>query len=492
MNTISLPPKAHTLISATRHIGYSLESAIADLIDNSIAAEAKNIDIDFMDSTESYIAIIDDGCGMTDDELTNAMQYGSSDPSNTRSDNDLGRYGLGLKTASMSQCTKMTVISKKNGKMTAQRWDLDYIRNHKDEVWPLIKFSDKEIGNLPLVDILSSKRSGTLVVWQNIDFGGSYDELSFDDEMHKAMEHLSLVFHRYLYGEDGIRKLRIFVNGHMLTPKDPFLQHVEGEKHGHQCKATQTLGSGKNKISLQAFVLPHEKELTDEMRHLLGVDKLLRRTQGFYIYRNKRLITYGSWHGLRAQGEFFKLARVKVDIPNSLDLEWSLDVKKSVAIPPKKIVEHLKAYVDSVVKQSVNAIRVQVFGRKPKSERPDIHPWDTRVTEGVVTSVQVNRTHPAVRAALESGAVTETLLVMLERTLPIDDIYYSRSNERKLDNEMPFSEEELVDMLKSLISTIPKGQARKNAFRVFLVSDPFAMFADALVKREEEVLNATV
>ena len=121
MKTVSMPPRAHTLISATRHIGYSLESAIADLIDNSIAAEARNIDIDFIDSAESYIAIIDDGFGMSEDELTNAMQYGSSDPSSNRSENDLGRYGLGLKTASMSQCTKMTVVSKKNGKMAAQR-----------------------------------------------------------------------------------------------------------------------------------------------------------------------------------------------------------------------------------------------------------------------------------------------------------------------------------------------------------------------------------
>ena len=113
MKTISLPPRAHTLISATRHIGYSLESAIADLIDNSIAARARNVEIDFIDTTESYIAILDDGFGMTDEELTSAMQYGSSDPSNNRSENDLGRYGLGLKTASMSQCKKMTVATKR-------------------------------------------------------------------------------------------------------------------------------------------------------------------------------------------------------------------------------------------------------------------------------------------------------------------------------------------------------------------------------------------
>ena len=109
-----------------------------------------------------------------------------------------------------------------------------------------------------------------------------------------------------------------------------------------------------------------------------------------------------------------------------------------------------------------------------------------------MTSVQINRNHPVVRAALESGVAAEKLLVMLERTLPVDTIYYSRSNERKLDNEIPFSVEELVDMLKGLISMIPKGQARKSAFKTFLVSDPFAMCAEELSKHEEEVLNATV
>ena len=114
MKTITCPPKADSLISATRHIGYSLEAAVADLIDNSIAAGAKTIDIFFDDIvSDPYIAILDDGCGMDDVELTNAMQYGSADPNKARSENDLGRYGLGLKTASMSQCKTMTVVSKK-------------------------------------------------------------------------------------------------------------------------------------------------------------------------------------------------------------------------------------------------------------------------------------------------------------------------------------------------------------------------------------------
>lgn len=491
MRSVSLPPRAHTLISATRHIGYSLESAIADLVDNSIAAGACTVDIDFPDSL-SHIAIIDDGCGMTEDELKNAMQYGSADPSSNRSEKDLGRYGLGLKTASMSQCTTMTVVSKKADTIVAKRWDLEYIRANANEVWPLLELDEEDIVKLPLIKDLESLTSGTLVIWQNVDFGGSYNQTSSSDELHKAMEHLSLVFHRYLHGEEGLKKLCIRVNGRALTPKDPFLQYTEGEKHGYQCKPTQPYGYSNRKILLQAFVLPNDKELTDEMRKQLGVDTALRRTQGFYIYRNKRLITYGDWYGLHRQGEFFKLARVKVDIPNSLDFEWALDVKKSVAIPPKTIIKHLRAFVDAVVKESVNSIHTGIFGRKTKTKKDIIQPWDIRYSDDRVKSIEVNRAHPAVRVALDSGAITENLLVMLERTLPIDIIYYSRCDNRKLDNENPISEEVLVEMLKHLICSVPKGLQRKELFLQYLTCEPFAMSADVLIKREEEVLNATV
>ena len=491
MTPHSLPPRAHTLISATRHIGYSLEAAVADLIDNSIAAGAKTINIFFDDVVaESYIAILDDGCGMDCDELTNAMQYGSADPNKARAENDLGRYGLGLKTASMSQCKSMTVISKKSS-ISARRWDLDYIENHKDLVWPLLILDNSEWECLPCVKELTKMRTGTLVLWNKIDFGGAYDETTFDDAMYKMTEHLSLVFHRYLHGENDIRKIKIRINGSDLVAKDPFLQYCSGEKHGHQCKATQPLGVGKDRIMLQAFTLPHNKELTDKMRESLGTERQLKRTQGFYIYRNKRLITYGSWFGLKAQGEFFKLARVKVDIPNSLDMKWSLDVKKSIAIPPKQVVSGLRAYVDSVVKQSKNAIRVEVFGRKARPD-DDVQVWNATTSEGVVTSVEINRKHPVIKAALEMNIVNEKLLQLLERTLPIDVIYYSRSGEQKLTNEIPLSQIEMIDMLKGFLSMIPQGMARKSAFQTMLMSEPFVMHADKLRVHEKEVLNAIV
>ena len=492
MKVLQQPPQAHSLISVTRHIGYSLEAAVADLVDNSIAADAKTVDVDFEDSLNSYIAIIDDGEGMTADELTSAMQYGSADPAQARSEKDLGRYGLGLKTASMSQCRVMTVISKKNGEIAARRWDLDYIAKHKDVVWPLLILEKDEWKDLPGVEVLKNRKSGTVVLWQSIDFGGSYDEMTFDDEMCKMSEHLALVFHRYIYGEEGIHKIKIRINRNALKPKDPFLQYVENGKQGHQCKATQPLGFGKSRITLQAFTLPHDKELTPEMRDVLGTGKALRRTQGFYIYRNKRLITYGHWFGLKAQGEFFKLARVKVDIPNSVDMKWSLDVKKSIAIPPKQIVAHLRAYVDSVVKQSRNAIRVEVFGKKAKAGSEDPQVWESTVKDGVVTAVNLNRKHPVIRAALESQGVSEKLLRLFERTIPVDVIYYSRSSEQKMENEVPLSIDEMVDMLSGLVNMIPAGNARKNAFHSMLQSEPFVLCAAKLREKEEEILNGTV
>ena len=492
MRVIELPPKAHTLINATRHIGYSLEAAVADLVDNSIAAGAKNIDISFEDQDNHYIAILDDGSGMDDDELTAAMQYGSADPSRVRSEKDLGRYGLGLKTASMSQCRRMTVISKKNGELSARQWDLDYIKKHQREVWPLIVLDRTEWNKFPCVEWLDRKKSGTVVIWQNIDFGGTYDAMTFDEEMDKTTEHLSLVFHRYLYGEGGIGKIRIRVHDRLLKPKDPFLQYIEDGKHGHQCKATQMIGTGADRISLQAFTLPHDKELTDKMRDVLGIKKSLRRTQGFYIYRNKRLITYGSWFGLKVQGEFFKLSRIKVDIPNSVDIKWALDVKKSTAVPPKEVISHLRAYVESVVKQSKNAIRVQVFGKKEPKTPQDIQPWHTLIKDGAVSAIRINREHSAVKSILEANPVVDKLMNMLERTIPIDAIYYSRSEEQKLENEMPFSVEELKEMMAAFLAKIPKGIARKQTFQAMLLSEPFVMQAESLKKFEEEILDANV
>lgn len=136
MRYTDMPPYAPTLMESTRAIGYSIEAAIADIIDNSVAAKANRVDIDFFPIGEAYISILDDGCGMSESKLIAAMQYGSNDPLEQREENDLGRYGLGMKTASLSQCRILTVISKKDGTVCGAQWNLNHVKRAKS--WSLI------------------------------------------------------------------------------------------------------------------------------------------------------------------------------------------------------------------------------------------------------------------------------------------------------------------------------------------------------------------
>lgn len=226
MKSISLPPYAPTLIESTRAIGYTLEAAIADIIDNSISAQASYTDIFFFPIGNSYIAIMDDGCGMAADEIDNAMRYGSQNPNEKRTENDLGRFGLGLKTASLSQCRTLTVVSKQRDCIEARRWDIDHVIKTQD--WSLLVLESEEIDQIPHIDNLKKIKSGTLVVWQNLDRlkTGEIDlEQSMGKKMDEMRKHLSLVFHRYINGESGIRRLNIRMNNTSVEPVDPFLSH---------------------------------------------------------------------------------------------------------------------------------------------------------------------------------------------------------------------------------------------------------------------------
>ena len=165
----TLEPRADILMTAIRSIGYTFESALADIIDNSISSGASNIHINFSSISPAYISILDDGCGMNLDELRQAMKYGSKDVREKREKEDLGRFGLGLKTASLSQCKRLTVISKKDGHIYGARWDLDIIQNK--QAWVLEVLSETEVEEayprstfIPLRD-LQTYETGTIVLW---------------------------------------------------------------------------------------------------------------------------------------------------------------------------------------------------------------------------------------------------------------------------------------------------------------------------------------
>ncbi len=219
-------PTADVLMSSMRSMGYTFEAAIADIVDNSISAAASEIQIRFpVDPIDLFVAVCDNGSGMNRDELFDAMKYGSSLKRGKRQESDLGRFGLGLKSASLSQCRKLTVVSKKAGILSAFTWDLDVVEEKKD--WIMLERTAEEIQSLRFIDYLNEKESGTIVVWEDFDIiressGNEYAELM--EHQSETSDYLSLIFHRYL-NKTGTNKLTIRINEYVLKGLDPFLEN---------------------------------------------------------------------------------------------------------------------------------------------------------------------------------------------------------------------------------------------------------------------------
>lgn len=245
MDTKKLPPYAPTLIESTRAIGYSLEAAVADIIDNSIAANADKVDIFFFSIDGAYIAVLDNGNGMNEEELDLAMQYGSKNPSEVRDTNDLVRFGLGLKTASLSQCRCLSVVTKQGDIVRGRCWDIDHVM----EVWQ--KLDRLKAGEIKFELVLGRK---------------------IDD----VREHLALVYHRYLSGENGIIKLKLSINNETVLPLDPFLKNKS-----IQPMDDEVLVVHGQKIIVRPYILPHPSRMSPEEKKQLGGNDGLRKQQGF-------------------------------------------------------------------------------------------------------------------------------------------------------------------------------------------------------------------
>lgn len=349
-------PTADVLMTSMRAMGYSFESAIADIIDNSISANAKNIQLHSpIDPADCYVVICDDGEGMNQSELFDAMKYGSEQKRDGRSESDLGRFGLGLKAASLSQCRKLTVASKKEGIISAYTWDLDVIEEKKD--WFVIECTDEEIQSIRYINWLSKLESGTVVVWEDFDFiekatGSVYAELNKYQET--TSEYLSLIFHRYLNRPTQSR-INIKINNFQLKGYDPFLENHNKTNVRRRItipiKDTQGI---ERMVVVQPYILPFQKDLTSEDKKLSGGIENYRSRQGFYVYRNERLIVWGNWFG-RHRDELTKYARIRVDIPNTLDDIWGIDIKKQNAKIPSSIKNRLTKAVDEAMDIAIKA-----------------------------------------------------------------------------------------------------------------------------------------
>ena len=411
-----------------RAIGYSFETALADIIDNSIAAGATNVAIMFSSEPTAHVSISDNGRGMRDSELFEAMRHGSRNPQAELAANDLGRFGLGLKTASLSQCRRMTVVSANNGQTAAAEWDLDEVARCAD--WMLLELDAADIASVPNIASILKQESGTLVVWRELDralAGESNTRSALMNLIDGAREHIALVFHRYLEGRSP--DLTITINGLAVSPVDPFLFKAKGR----QTLPPETIQVGGEAVWVEAHILPHMSKLTSQEIALAGGEEGLRRNQGFYVYRNRRLITWGTWFRLTKQEEMTKLARVMVDIPNTLDHLWSLDVKKSAAHPPEKVRQGLAQIVERIADRSR---RVYTF-RGNRGWSPDLVPaWKRLELRDRHFRYEVNRDHDlfnTLRNEIPERAapMLERFVQLIEESFPFDSVYADIASDKR-------------------------------------------------------------
>ena len=484
MKTKNLPPYAPTLIESTRAIGYSLDAAIADIIDNSIAAAANNVDIYFFPIDKAYISIVDNGKGMSEAELDNAMQYGSKNPVEVRASKDLGRFGLGLKTASLSQCRCLTVVSKQGTDIHGRRWDIDHVIDEGD--WSLLILDEKELLSIPQIDKLFKYEAGTLVVWQKLDrlkAGEINFELSLGRKIDNVRSHLSLIYHRYLSGETGITKLNLSINEEKILPTDPFLINKST-----QVMDDEILNIRGQKIVIRPYLLPHISRMSSEEIRQLGGKDGLRKLQGFYVYRNKRLLVWGTWFRMIRQNDLSKLARVQVDIPNTLDDLWTLDIKKSSASPPAEVRRSLQIIVEKLAERSK---RTWTFRGKKEINDSTVHIWNRMKNQQGSFYYEINRHHPIVQQIIrrypELGSFIDALLKQIEKGLPLNQLYVDLNNDEQLMNDKEQDLLDIMESLKAILGVCGSTTDKISMLNSMAETEPFSRYPYVVEQVKNEV-----
>ena len=472
-------PTADILMTSMRAMGYTFESAIADIVDNSISALAKKVYIKFpIDPIDCYVAICDDGFGMNKEELFDAMKYGSEQKRDNRSSNDLGRFGLGLKAASLSQCRRLTVASKKNGEISAYIWDLDVILEKKN--WYMIECSANQISQIKHISWLDNLDTGTIVLWENFDViekssGNVYAELSKLQET--TSDYLSLIFHRYL-NKSGNNKISIKINNFDLVGLDPFLENHNKTNVRRKIEIPIADSTGiERMVVVQPYVLPFQKDLSAEDKKLSGGLENYRSKQGFYVYRNERLIVWGTWFG-RHRDELTKYARIRVDIPNTLDDIWGIDIKKQNAKIPSMIKVRLTRAVDEAMDIAVKAQKFR--GRIEKVEDEIDYIWDRIKGRGDNFTYKINRNskifnliHNSVSD--EVWSQFDMVLEEIENSIPYQQIYIDKS-QNKVDEEI---DDERIAEIKAKAEMLLKmavsfgGSSKEEAIEELFKAEPF-------------------
>lgn len=442
-------PKSH--IKTLMRIGYTLNSAVADVIDNSITAGANNIEVyapPGMD--EPIISILDDGHGMDLDELTENMRIGCKDPEDDRHKGDLGRFGSGMKTASFSQARQLTVVTRKQGHpLVAARWDIDKVE--QTDTWCLEVFHADEVAGIEGLNDNFLQTSGTQIIWSKLTCleKGSHaqdHDLELAHRLAELKAYIALHFHRFMSGSDK----RLFkLNNINIESVDPFMTGENGYQEG----PSEKLRCKGGHIVIQTHVLPHFKLMDPERLEELGGADGITHDQGLYIYREKRLISAGGWLGMARNSQLGALARVQVDIPSTLDNDWSTDVKKASLQMPPRVKRELKKFLSDPVKRSK---RIHKYRGKLDTANKF---WKINEDEntGVIT-YQIDPENSVLSTLVEKCNTNERRMLVdylkqLATSLPINHIYEKMSERPKDVNQEEVDMAALEAMLVKVFET---------------------------------------
>lgn len=459
LETRDAAPVASSMIETFRAIGYSLETAIADIIDNSVSAEATKIKIsqDWRGG-QSIISIEDDGRGMNNDELVAAMCPGLRNPNVERNPKDLGRFGLGLKTASFSQCRKLSVISKKKGYVPVYwSWDLDYVA--ETNKWNLIKWIPQEF-----LHALDDKESGTIVIWSDLDRIIPSSTKVNDEKMHESFlasmnrvkQHIAMTFHKFI--ENGT--IVLVWGDNPIEPWNPFCR----KERATQELSTDTI-MGYSSATMKGCVLPHKNNFSSQEAYEKAEGaKGWPAQQGFYIYRGNRLLLAGDWLGLYRKEEHYKLVRIEINLPNTMDFDWRIDIKKSRAYPPPQCVEQLRKYSEMVRRIGCEVYRHRGKIIKHKAGASFQPLWLEKKKDDKWFYV-INREHDMITsiksmAKEKPDQAINTLLSFIEECIPTESIYIKKAqNGEQQKNPCDGMD---IEVVKRMMMTIYKNKVSEG------------------------------
>ncbi|CAN1524091.1 HATPase_MORC-like domain containing protein [Spirosomataceae bacterium] len=404
-------PNPEFLIKSIAEQGYSLETALADLMDNSITANATRIEVLTKIDTEPFILFIcDNGDGMDEASLKMNMQFPSKSPEDIRDTSDLGRFGLGLKTASFSQTRIFTVLSRKKGsdKFFGLTWDVNHLKNSGK--WEMILNSDKDIDNIVEQYTSISKEHlnnsiefipNTIVVWKGLyKFENYVNEKNKKDALKEEItnttsEYLSIVFHKFMERQNN--RLIVRINNSIVKPFNPF--PIENSN----LRALEPLQKefGNDFVKIQGFVLPNFS-IKDDSNTWTPKNKSLMDMEGLYIYRADRLILFGGWNGLIKKMPRLQLGRLKIDIGNKVDHLFHLNVAKSqINIPHDLKNSFLRAIVDlkTEAQKEYHNHGLRTFTQRPSENSSELF-YKTATNKGVL--LRINYEFPLLKSLKSS------------------------------------------------------------------------------------------